>query len=95
MGLELLAQPRDVLLEGGLRIRGRIVPHSSSTRRSLETVSPGVEKQDREHASLLDPAESQFPLAVEHFERSEDAEVERRRQAANVPRSPVRRLTGP
>jgi hypothetical protein len=84
--LELLSKARDVLLEGGLGISGRVVAPELVDEAVARDRLGRVKHEDRENASLLDPAESDLALAVEHFERSEDAEVERRRQVANVPR---------
>ena len=93
--LELLSEPRDVLLKGGLRIGGRVVSPQLVNEAVARDGLPGMEKKDREHASLPDAAEPQFSLAVEHLERPKNAEVEPRRQAANVPRCAVRSLTAP
>ena len=61
--------------------------------RSLETISPALSTEDRENAALPRSAERQPPVAVEHLERAENAEVERARQVANVPRRAVSPLT--
>ena len=47
----------------------------------------GVKDEDGEDAALPCAAERKPPLAVTHLERAENAEIERARQTANVPRS--------
>jgi hypothetical protein len=75
-----------VLLEGGRRIRGRTLPPELVDEAVAGNGLAGVEKEDREDTSLPRAAERQLPLVVVDLERAEDAEVERGRQRANVPR---------
>ncbi len=51
----------------------------------------GAQNEDREDAALPRATERKLPLAVTHLERAENAEIERARQIANVPRSAVSR----
>jgi hypothetical protein len=45
-----------------------------------------MEHKQREDAPLPRSAECDGALAIEHLERTENAEIERARQKANVPR---------
>jgi hypothetical protein len=45
-----------------------------------------AQEEDCENTALTGAAERQLPLAVEYLERAENPEVERVRQAPNVPR---------
>ena len=87
MRLERLAKSRHVLLERGLRISGGPLAPELVDQPIARHGLAGVEKEDREDASLSRTAERELPLAVTHLERAENAEVERARQIANVPRS--------
>jgi hypothetical protein len=75
-----------VLLKRGLRVRRRALAPQLVDEAIARQSLAGVEKEDRENASLSCPAERQLPLAVVCLERAEYAEVERARQTANVPR---------
>ena len=84
-----------MLLKRGLRIRRRPLAPELVDETIARDRLAGAEKEDREDAALPRPAERQLPLAVVHLERAENAEVERGRQTANVPRSAVSPLTAP
>ena len=75
-----------MLLKRGLRVRGRALAPELVDEAVARDGLAAVEKEDRENASLSRPAERQPPLAVVCLERAENAEVERARQMANVPR---------
>jgi hypothetical protein len=92
---EHLPKARNVLLEGGGRVVGRmctpeLVDESVGRDRFI-----GMEQEEREDAPLLRSTEAEHALAVPHLERAEDPEFETGRQAPNVPPAPVSRLTAP
>ena len=89
MRLERLAKPRDVLLKRGLRISRRPLAPELVDQPVARDGLAGAEQEHRENAALPGPAERKLPLAVTHLERAENAEVERARQMANVPRMPL------
>ena len=92
--LERLPQARDVLLERGRGIVGRIVPPQLLDQAVARDDRARLEQQQGEDASLLDAAQAKLPLALPDLERTEDAEVEACRQRPTVPRRPSARLTG-
>ena len=85
--LEGLSESGDMLLKrrGGIR-RRPLAPELVDQPIARDGLA-GVENEDREHAALPGAAERKLPLAVTHLERAENAEIERARQIANVPRS--------
>jgi hypothetical protein len=75
-----------VLLQCSLRVGGRVLAPELVGEAIARDGLAGMQKEDREDASLPRPAEREPPLVVVHLERAENAEVERARQVANVPR---------
>ena len=84
--LERLPEARHVLLQRRLGVGGRsVAPELVDEPIARERLS-AVQDEQREDALLPRSAECEDALALEHLEWAENAEVERARQGANVPR---------
>jgi hypothetical protein len=78
--LEGLPQSRHVLLQCGLRVRrGVVAPELVDEPVARERLAT-MQDEQRENAALPRSAECENPLAFDHLERTENAEVERARQ---------------
>jgi hypothetical protein len=86
MGLEYLPQPSDVLVNRARGVVRSVVPPERLDQPLARHDRPRPEQKQREQAALLDPAETEPPLAFPHLEGAENAEVEDRRQGPTLPR---------
>ena len=84
--LQQLPQSRDVLLERGRSVFGRVAAPELLDQAVARDDTARVEQKQGEQAPLLDSAEANGPLAVAHLERTEDGEVKAAGQGATVPR---------
>jgi hypothetical protein len=91
VGLELLPEARDVLLQRGLGVLGGVLAPQLVDEPVGRDDFARVEQQDRENAALLGSAETDLPVPVSSRKGSEDAEFEAAGQGANVPRLSARR----
>jgi hypothetical protein len=91
--LEELPDPRHVLLERRLRVRGRTVTPELVDQAIAGHDLAGVQEQDGEHCPLTRPSELQRPPVVQDLERAEEAEFEAVSQGATVPRRAVSELS--
>jgi len=91
--LEGLSESGDMLLKrrGGIR-RRPLTPEFVDQAVAGDRLA-GAQDENREDAALPRATQRKLPLTVTHLERAENAEIERARQIANVPRSAVSALT--
>ena len=83
--LEQPAQARDVLLQRGARVGGRVVAPQLVDQRVRRHDLAGPQQEQREHAALAHAAQMERPAVVADLERAEEKEVETALHAATLP----------